>query len=36
MRLLFELGLTRRQVSELMGVGYGFAQNVYAKFHGTS
>lgn len=36
MRLLFELGLTRRQVSEMLGVGYGFAQNVYAKLHGTS
>ena len=35
MKALFELGLTRRQVSELLGVGYGFAQNVYAKMYGT-
>jgi hypothetical protein len=31
MQMLFELGLTRRQVSEMMGVGYGFVQNVYAS-----
>jgi hypothetical protein len=31
MQMLFELGFTRRQVSEMMGVGYGFAQNVYAS-----
>jgi hypothetical protein len=30
MRKLFELGLSRREVAELMGVGYGFAQNVFA------
>lgn len=36
MRLLFELGLTRREVSNLMEVGYGFAQNVYAKYYGTA
>jgi hypothetical protein len=28
---LLELGFTRKQVAELMGVGYGFVQNVYAK-----
>lgn len=31
MRLLFELGLSRKEVSELMNVGYGFVQNVFAK-----
>lgn len=31
MRMLFELGLTRREVADLMQVGYGFVQNVYAK-----
>ena len=29
---LLELGFTRKQVAELMGVGYGFVQNVYAKY----
>ncbi|WP_291726188.1 amidoligase family protein [Bernardetia sp.] len=29
---LLELGFTRTQVAELMGVGYGFVQNVYAKY----
>ncbi|WP_338761789.1 amidoligase family protein [Bernardetia sp. ABR2-2B] len=28
---LLELGFTRKKVAELMGVGYGFVQNVYAK-----
>ena len=32
MRQLFELGLTRTQVAEIMRVGYGFVQNVYAKW----
>jgi hypothetical protein len=32
---LLELGLTRKQVAELMGVGYGFVQNVYAKYFNT-
>lgn len=32
MRQLFELGLTRSQVAEILGVGYGFVQNVYAKW----
>ena len=36
MRKLFELGLTRKEVAELMQVGYGFAQNVYAKIYGVS
>ena len=31
MRQLFELGLTRQETATLMGVGYGFVQNVYAK-----
>jgi len=31
MQMLFELGFTRRQVAEMMGVGYGFAQNVFAS-----
>lgn len=29
--LLLGLGLTRKEVAALMGVGYGFVQNVYAK-----
>lgn len=28
---LLELGFTRKQVAELMNIGYGFVQNVYAK-----
>lgn len=28
---LLGLGLTRREVSSLMGVGYGFVQNIYAR-----
>lgn len=31
MQLLFELGYSRKEVAEMMGVGYGFAQNVYAN-----
>ncbi len=31
MRQLFELGKSRREVADLLGVGYGFVQNVYAK-----
>ncbi len=31
MQMLFELGFTRSQVSQLMGVGYGFVQNVFAQ-----
>lgn len=30
-KLLLSLGMTRKQVATLMGVGYGFVQNVYAK-----
>lgn len=29
MKQLFELGLTRKQIAELLGVNYGFAHNVY-------
>ncbi|SDX53839.1 amidoligase family protein [Hymenobacter psychrophilus] len=32
MQQLFALGLSRREVANLMGVGYGFAQNVYAAW----
>lgn len=32
MRKLFELGFSRTQVAEMLGVGYGFVQNVYAKW----
>lgn len=32
MQQLFALGLTRREVANLLGVGYGFAQNVYAAW----
>jgi hypothetical protein len=32
MQQLFQLGHTRTQVATLMGVGYGFAQNVYAAW----
>jgi hypothetical protein len=31
MQMLFELGFTRRQVADFLGVGYGFAQNVFAS-----
>lgn len=33
---LLALGLTRKQVAELMGVGYGFVQNVYSSMNGSS
>lgn len=33
---LLELGFTRKQVAELMNVGYGFVQNVYAKTYNNS
>jgi hypothetical protein len=32
MRQLFTLGFTRSQTAAMMNVGYGFAQNVYAKW----
>lgn len=32
MRQLFTLGFSRSQVAEMLGVGYGFVQNVYAKW----
>ncbi|QIX60865.1 amidoligase enzyme [Hymenobacter sp. BT18] len=32
MQQLFGLGLSRREVATMMGVGYGFAQNVYAAW----
>lgn len=32
MRLLFDLGLTRNQVAELLGTNYGFAFNVHKKW----
>ncbi|MGI4833273.1 MAG: amidoligase family protein [Janthinobacterium lividum] len=32
MQQLFALGLSRREVAGLLGVGYGFAQNVYAAW----
>ena len=35
MRMLFELGLTRTEVANLLNVGYGFAQNVYKNWKGT-
>lgn len=33
---LLALGLTRKEVATLMGVGYGFVQNVYAKEYGVA
>ena len=33
---LLSLGLTRRQIADLMNVGYGFVQNVYAAQRGAS
>ncbi len=30
-QLLLELGKIRREVSDLLGVGYGFVQNVFAR-----
>lgn len=35
-KALIDLGLTRSQIAELMGIGYGFVQNVYAKHVGVS
>ncbi|WP_201979370.1 amidoligase family protein [Hymenobacter rubidus] len=35
MQQLFQLGHTRREVATMMGVGYGFAQNVYAAWMAT-
>lgn len=35
-RLLLAAGLTRKQVAEAMGIGYGFVQNVYAKHYPTT
>ena len=32
MRRLFDVGKTRKEVALLLGVGYGFVQNVYAKY----
>lgn len=32
MQQLFTLGLSRREVATMLGVGYGFAQNVYAAW----
>lgn len=36
MRRLFDEGKTRKEVSLLLGVGYGFVQNVYAKYYNRS
>lgn len=33
MRRLFDEGKTRKEVALLLGVGYGFVQNVYAKYN---
>lgn len=33
MRCLFDEGKTRKEVALLLGVGYGFVQNVYAKYN---
>ena len=35
-RLLLATGLSRKEVAELMGVGYGFVQNVYARHFGVA
>ncbi len=32
MRRLFDEGKSRKEVALLLGVGYGFVQNVYAKY----
>ena len=34
-KMLLQLGMTRKQVAEAMGVGYGFVQNVYASVYGV-
>lgn len=36
MQQLFQLGYTRTQVAEMLGVGYGFVQNVYAAWIATT
>lgn len=35
-KMLLQLGMTRKQVAEAMGVGYGFVQNVYASVYGVA
>ncbi|MBO6102073.1 MAG: amidoligase family protein [Opitutales bacterium] len=35
-KMLLRLGMTRKQVAEAMGVGYGFVQNVYASVYGVA
>lgn len=35
-KLLLATGMTRKEVAELLGVGYGFVQNIYAKIYGVS
>lgn len=35
-KMLLELGMTRKQVAEAIGVGYGFVQNVYASVYGVA
>lgn len=34
-QMLLQLGLSRTEVARLMGIGYGFVQNVYAKMNST-
>lgn len=34
-QMLLGIGLTRTEVARLMGIGYGFVQNVYAKMNST-
>jgi hypothetical protein len=36
MQQLFQLGYTRTQVAEMLGVGYGFVQNVYTAWIATT
>jgi hypothetical protein len=36
MQQLFALGLSRREVATMLNVGYGFAQNVYARWIATT
>lgn len=35
-KLLLAAGLSRKEVAQLLGVGYGFVQNVYAKVYGVA
>jgi hypothetical protein len=35
-KLLLASGLTRKEVAQLLGIGYGFVQNVYAKVYGVA